>query len=340
MSLSPQALKQIGTWNQSQTSSVSIQLILPDNETDSEEEQSIINQFTTLAEQFNDAADHLEIKSVRDLTQRPGFKLTENIFFSAFPAEKELAPFLKALSLIPPPDKLDKFHKSSLPISEQLRLKIDQIDIPVRLKLYIALFCPHCPFMVEKLIPIALYSSHIHLDIVDGSLFEKEAQKEKILSAPCLILDDNFRWTGDTALDEIVNMIIDRDTQNLSMETLKTILEQGDAQWIADQMISADRIFDAFIQLLCHPTWSVRLGAMVVIEELAEKAPKLAEKLCPILIKTFESQDIPVQGDLLYAMGETGSENAAQWIEKTMSQFTHPDLKEAAEDALESLRES
>ena len=74
-------------------------------------------------------------------------------------------------------------------------------------------------------------------------------------------------------------MIIRPDPSELGTETLKHSLEKGDAQWICQQMIQAGQIFEGFAALLLHSTWSVRLGAMVVVETLAQKAPALAGKI-------------------------------------------------------------
>ncbi len=52
-----------------------------------------------------------------------------------------------------------------------------------------------------------------------------------------------------------IKLITNRDPSQLSMETLKTILEQGDAAWVARQMIKKKKIFRGFVKLLLHETW-------------------------------------------------------------------------------------
>ncbi|MFH2060179.1 MAG: thioredoxin family protein [Pseudomonadota bacterium] len=330
----------IKSWNQTCDQKIHIKLILPEQFIKAKADQNMsgkkkADQFTAISDELQQLASNLVIEPVTDKKERPGFELTENIFFSAYPMEKELRPFLNALSCL---NKVNKPDKEDLKLSKSIQNGLKQIKIPVKLKLYIALFCPHCPAMVETLVPLALYCNLIKLDIIDGSLFEHTAAVDDVMSAPCLILDDNFRWTGSVAAQEIVDMITDRDPSQLSVDTLQNIMEQGDASWITEQMILTQKIFDAFIQLLCHPTWSVRLGAMVVVEELAQDAPVLATRLCPLLIKEFDSKDLSVQGDILYALGEAGNESTRQWITKKSSSFSHPDLIDAAKDAIETIK--
>ncbi len=258
----------------------------------------------------------------------PGFLIKENIRYSALALDKELTPFLEALSCVQGP-----WPKPS----DEIQALLDQIDLPCHLTLYIAQACPHCPGMVNTLIPLALFCDKIDLQIIDGILFPETALQDRVTSAPCLILDKGFRWIGAVGAREILSMIIGQDPSQMSALTLKTILEKGEADWISRQMVQADRIFEGFVQLLLDRTWSVRLGAMVVVETLGENHPDLASTLGPLLIPAFADIDIPVQGDILYALGETGNLETKAWIEKIIMDLEHPDLKDAAEDAIQAI---
>lgn len=286
--------------------------------------------FSDIMSEFNTITSKLVIETEESEQDLPGFQLGKNISYSALPLEKELEPFLESLSRL--------YNKTST-LPETTLKELEKIEYTVNLKLYIALHCPHCPVMVSTLVPLALHCEKINLEIIDGTLFSETARKDQVMSAPCLILDDGFRWTGSVTDSEILKMITDRDPSQLSSSTLRTILEQGDADWITEEMIKAGKIFDSFIELLLHKIWSVRLGAMVIVENLAQEAPELAQLLCPVLIDLFDDKDIAVQGDILYALGEAGNKDTFEWLKNKESDFSHPDLKDAASDALESLAE-
>ncbi len=284
--------------------------------------------FLAFSKDFENWSDAVTFQPPQTEADLPGFILKENIVFSALPLSRELDPFLKGLAAIKNPV-----------LFPEVRQMLDRIDLPCSLTLYIALQCPHCPGMVETLIPMAAYCPKINLHIIDGSLFPEKANEDKIMAAPTLILDGEFRWTGAVAPEEILSMILDRDPSALSTGTLKNILEAGDADWITHEMIASQSIFDGFLGLLLHETWSVRLGAMVVVEAIAEQAPALAGQLAPQLMAAFEKKDIPVQGDILYALGEVGDENTAAWISQAVGDDAHDDLKDAAKDALAAIAE-
>ena len=279
---------------------------------------------------MTDSASNLIIESEKGEKDLPCFQLKENITYSALPLSKELEPFLEALMLI---------NGSQTRLPAPILKNLDKIDIPVSLKLYVALECLHCPNVVKTVMPLAIVCKNIHFHIIDGTLFPETAQKDSVMSAPCLILDNDFRWTGQVTAEEVIEMIIDRDPSQLSTVTLKNIIEQGEATWIARQMIEKKAIFDGFIKLLVHETWSVRLGAMVIVEELAEDDPKLAAKLCPKLIDLFDKKEIPIQGDILYILGETGTSSTKEWINNRLVKLEHKDLVDAANEALETLNQ-
>ncbi|MBI9089442.1 MAG: thioredoxin family protein [Desulfobacterium sp.] len=258
----------------------------------------------------------------------PEIHLSNNLVYSALPLEQALDPFLEALSQVNVPP-------TGLPTG--IEQKLAGIEIPTRLKLYVAQHCPHCPAMVRAMTPLTAACDQIILNVVDGTRFPEEASKDNVMSAPCLILDNDIRWTGSVDPVEVVDMIVNRDPSHLSAASLQMILEEGKANWIAARMMEANAIFPAFIKLLIHETWSVRLGAMVVVEEVAEEMPGLAARITTPLWEAFEGADTPVQGDILYALGESGDPGIATKIKALAPSLENPDLKEAATEALEAI---
>jgi hypothetical protein len=285
-------------------------------------------KFESFARQWQEISAAISWRQSSQPAALPGFFLKNNILYSALPLERELLPFLKGL------DSLEKPHPAG-----DIQKTLDNIEAPCRLTLYIALQCPHCPGMVERLIPLAAACEKIYLHIIDGSLFPDKAQEDKVMSVPCLILNDDTRWTGAVAEEEIVDMIVNKESMDLDTKALKTILEDGRAEWITQRMLTSNRLFKGFSGLLLHETWSVRLGAMVVVEALAEKAPALCSDLEKILIEVFSTKDIPVQGDILYALGEIGTPDTRDWIAAQQEALSHEDLKDAAKDAIQSIED-
>ncbi|MBF0241877.1 MAG: thioredoxin family protein [Desulfamplus sp.] len=241
-------------------------------------------------------------------------------------------------------DSLLAAPQKSQNLSDKLKANLASITTLVDVTLYVASQCAHCPSVIGLIIPIAAASSNINLTIIDGTLATEEAAKDGIMSVPTLILNEGLRLTGDQIdaekfLDLLANSLINGKPSALSVSSLKSILEDGKAGWIAQQILDQGRIFDGFIGLITHEIWSVRLGAMVVLEEIAAKSPELALSVAPKLLSIFDKFDIPTQGDILYALGEVGDVAVKDEIDKMVSseKIAHSELLEAADAAIESI---
>ena len=163
----------------------------------------------------------------------------------------------------------------------------------------------------------------------------KQAQRHNVRSVPLLLLDETYRWTGLTDVDEILTMCLERDPSLMSPTSLRRIIEDGDAEAAARMMMDGNAVFPALTSLLTDEKWSVRLGAMVVAEYLTDEAPELAETLSGLLWKDFERHPSQVQGDIAYIFGLIGSGDAVDHLKAITAGPYDIEVKQAAEEALE-----
>ncbi len=250
----------------------------------------------------------------------------ENIAYQAVPTDKELAPFLEALAAADG----DKTKTSSPP----------QIGLPADLSLFVARQCPHCPAVVRQLLNLAGSNPQLRLTIIDGQLFEELTAANDIRSVPTLILDNQLRWTGQINLQEVVDQCVKRDPSQLSAASLRQIIESGEAERLSTMMADSNRIYPAFLELLLHERWSVRLGAMVTVEYLADENPDLAVKLVDQIWNRFEGLPEPVQGDTVQVMGQIPGDLAQSCLEHIVAGDFPESVKEAAAEELETRKPS
>ncbi len=319
--------KLIEAWNANQKEQISIKYVKG-----STKEDEAIENFLSILTQ---AAPSITIqKEETGENNLPQIIVAENIKYSALPLANELKPFLKALSF----DNRDKDNKDKrVEFSQKIKTDLEKIDIPISLKLFAAQACPHCPIVVEEMLDIAHAYENIELIVIDPTMFTEEATANYVMSVPCLILDNDFRWTGSVPIEEVTGVLANRDSSTLTASSLRRILEDGKASWLTEQMIEKDMIFPEFVKLVIHGIWSVRLGAMVVIEELAETKIELANKICPLLWEVFPAAPIDVKGDIFYVIGEAGNLEDVKLIEKELITIETEDLQEAAKDAVEAI---
>ena len=286
-------------------------------------------KFKQFCDQFSRLAPRIKISVERETdAQPPQILIGKGLRYQALPTGRELSPFLKAVAAL---------DSGSFGLEEAAESRLKQDRLPAFLKIFIAPECPFCPTAVSRLAPLSLADDKIQLLIIDGSLFPEEAQSQNIKAVPTIILEEQFRWTGSVPILEIIDAINTRDPATLGALSLESILKEGQAGRLADMMLAANQIFPAFYDLLIHPKWPVRLGAMVAMEEIAGRNRAMADEVVTFLWEGFYRQPDQVRGDILYLFGEIGIRRAAPWIEEVLAGEDNEEVKEAAMEALEKI---
>jgi len=260
--------------------------------------------------------------------QPPQIVIGNGLHYQTVPTGHELQPFLEALLAL---------DSGSWKIAEPAKTSLRTKKLPATLTLFIAPQCTFCPAVVRQLIPLPMVDDKIQLIIIDGSLFPEMAKTYKIQAVPTLLLDEQFRWTGSVPLDEIIDTIITRDPASLGAASLENILKEGQASQLAAMMLDAEKIFPAFLDLLIHNKWPVRLGAMVVMEEIADQNPAMASEVIDFLWDRFHPLPDQIKGDILYLLGEIGDRRAVSWLEEVLAGEYIEEVIEAAKEAVEKL---
>ena len=260
--------------------------------------------------------------------QPPQILIGSSLKYQALPTGLEMPPFIEALAAL---------DSGPLQVTESIKRRLKENNLPVTLTAFIAPQCTFCPKVISQLIPLSMVESGVQLIVIDGTLFPEMAQTYKIQSVPTILLDDQFRWTGSVPLDELMDAVSTRDPALLGAASLESILKDGQAGHLAAMMLDAQKIFPAFYDLLTHEKWPVRLGAMVVMEEIAGKNPAMSSEAISPLWNRFNRVSDQTKGDILYLFGEIADRRAVSWLEKVTAGEFDLEVKEAAREALEKL---
>ena len=313
--------QQIANWSRTLKDDIRITLIL------TEDERS--QTFKDFCDDLTHIAPKIKIKQEKEDESKLPHIRVGNVGYQAIPTGRKLEPFLSVLA------GDDGQTKNG---SLSVRKTLHQIRVPALLKVYIMPHCPFCPETVKQLLCLAAASESIKLTIIDGSFFPEKAASDNIRSAPTVLLDDQFYWTGSIQMEEIVDMILNRDPSRLSASSLKTMFEEGGAVEVAGMMLDSGKIFPAFMELLVHKKWPVRLAAMVAFETIAEENHTLVHHTIPYLWDCFSTAEDTVKGDILYLFGKSRDKGIIPKLETVLNGPYGVDVKEAAQEALEALK--
>ena len=312
---------QIRKWNSGLTGDVTLRLVRTQGP-QSRAIEAFLKEFCELAprivvEETSGGDDDL-----------PGIVINESWAFHFVPEGMELDPFMEFLSAL---------DRGEADISDDIRGILKNYGGRILLTLFMSTHCTNCPVVMRQIVTLPLVNPMIHLTVIDGLLFPDLASKEQIKAVPTLIGEDGVRWTGQIRLEVVIETLLKRDEEQFSAQILEQMITQGNAAALADAVIRTGRLFPAFLDLLTSELFSIRLGAMVVMEDLAERAPNLARTVLEPLWGRMADADEAVQGDIVYLIGVVGD---ADWIPKLaafIESGLSPDLEDAARDALESL---
>ncbi len=260
--------------------------------------------------------------------QIPFIRIQKQIAYKGVPQGRELIVFLNALIGIEIQEIQKKLPDAGL---------FEKIQIPGVLKIYISTQCPFCPQAVSALCALARRSEKIRVEIIDGEMFAERARLDHVRSVPTVILDDQFRWTGSISIAEIIDMMISRDPSQAGAPALRSIIEAGDAAGLAHMMARSNKVYPAFIELLIHPKWPVRLGAMAAFEYLEEISPDLADETRFTLLPRFGPADDGVKGDIAHLLGGSRHPEVKSCLISVMTGDYSQDVREAAREALASV---
>jgi len=283
--------------------------------------------------QFCDGLSHMvpkvKIAKVEDSKEQPPQILIGlGLRYQAVPYGHELQPFI---------DALIAYESDSANITEPVKTRLSKNPLPAALTVFISPQCTFCPKMVRRLIALPMANDKFQLTIIDGTLFPEIAQTHRIQAVPTIMLDDRFRWTGLVPLEEIIDAVNTRDPASLGAFSLENIIKDGRAGHLAAMMLDSKKIFPAFYDLLTHDKWPVRLGAMVVMEEIADKKPDLAAEVLSPLWDRFDQVSDQIKGDIFYIFGEIGDRRAVSWLKTVLAGKFDMEVKEAAREALKKI---
>lgn len=320
--MTPEDRQIIKAWGQSQTDDIQITLAARKDDT-----SLVLSDF---CDQLVHCAPHIAVQRKRpekddDL---PAIILSSRVRYHAAPSGPELPPFVSFLAGEGEPCGLSGERCKGLATA----------DMPALFQVFIAPSCPFCPETVRRLLSLSNWAPGVRLSIIDAALFQEVASRHGVKSVPSVILDGQFRWTGDVDLSELSDLMLNRDPAQLSAASLLGVIEDGKSSQVVDMMIGAGKLFPAVFELLMDEKWPVRLGAMVTLESIAERDPGLAAAAVGALLDRLPGAPDAIQGDILYLVGEMGGAAILSKLASYRASGGSDAVKEAAADAMLSIR--
>jgi glutaredoxin len=258
----------------------------------------------------------------------PFLEVKSNLRYFSLPSGVELAPFLQTLRIL---------SAGGSRLSLRTLKRLETFLLPTRIEAFIAPTCPHCPALVVLCSDLALASSYLEVSIVDVTLFPERARERGIRAVPTLVVNGEERLVGAVGEEVLLDRFVNREVTAFHSDTFRRILKEGDARKLAATMLAEGEIPRSALELLSDHDWSVRLGMMVVLEEIGTHRPQLARRACPFLITLLSHPEPNRRGDAAFLLGLIGDAKVLAGLEP-LAEDKSPEVAEAAREAIKRVR--
>ncbi|MFC1833385.1 thioredoxin family protein [Thermodesulfobacteriota bacterium] len=251
-----------------------------------------------------------------------------NIHYFAAPEGTEFEPFLSALKWL---------GKAEEPPGSATIGRLDELESPATVMVLMAGLCPHCPVVVRNILAMAVRQPLLTVTIVDAMQFPQMAERYRVKSTPTVIVNDGATLVGQVRNEDLVDHIVaPADSESLT-RVLESMISSGRAEDAAELMIREKRP-EAILPIYLSEEFAPRMGALLAMEEALEKDSKALDPIVVELSGLLTHEDVRLRGDTAELLGKAGNPAAIPALKKA-AKDEDPDVREAAEEALEALRQ-
>jgi len=119
--------------------------------------------------------------------------------FYGFPYGYEFQTLMEALSSV---------SRGQTNLSEQTKQKLKEIKVPVNIKVFTTLTCPHCPTAAAMAHKFAIENSLIKAEAIDANEFPDMAIKYGIMGVPKIVVNEKIEFVGAIPEDMFLEQVL------------------------------------------------------------------------------------------------------------------------------------
>ncbi|HVP16637.1 MAG TPA: thioredoxin family protein [candidate division Zixibacteria bacterium] len=109
------------------------------------------------------------------------------IRFFGFPYGYEFQTLMEALASV---------SRGQTDLSEQTKQKLREIKVPINIKVFTTLTCPHCPTAAAMAHKFAIENSLITAEAIDAGEFSDMAIKYGVMGVPKVVINEKVEFVG------------------------------------------------------------------------------------------------------------------------------------------------
>ncbi len=92
-------------------------------------------------------------------------------------------------------------------LPDEMTDRINKINKPINIKVFVTLSCPHCAGAVAKAHKLAFMNKNINDEIIEANTFGELSQKFNVSGVPKIVFNDDTELMGDQPIDAFLNTL-------------------------------------------------------------------------------------------------------------------------------------
>ena len=165
------------------------------------ETAELADKITLITQEVSDASDDLVTYNIE---MTPSFVFLDadlnyrGVKFNGIPAGHEINSFLSAIM---------EMSGVTYELSNDVLKRIEKINKPVDIKVFVTLSCPHCPGAVQTAHRIAMLNPNVKGQMIEAQTFYDLSNKFNVSGVPKIIINDSLELLGNQPIEEFLKKI-------------------------------------------------------------------------------------------------------------------------------------
>lgn len=119
--------------------------------------------------------------------------------FYGFPYGYEFQTLMEALSSV---------SRGTTNLSDQTKQKLHEINVPVTIKVFTTLTCPHCPAAATMAQKFAIENDLIRAEAINANEFPDLAMKYGVMGVPKIVINEKIEFVGAAPEEAFLEQIL------------------------------------------------------------------------------------------------------------------------------------
>jgi len=126
-------------------------------------------------------------------------KKDHGVRYYGIPYGYEFNPFI---------DNIVNVSKGTTNLTEDTKKKLQSIEKPVHIQVFVTLTCPYCPVAAGLAHKFALESDNVRADVIDVSEFPHMGQKYSVMGVPKIVINERMELVGAVPESQFVAHVV------------------------------------------------------------------------------------------------------------------------------------